>query len=74
LDAHDHAACWRIIALTYAFFGEVRMILNTEFALDFVSYMFSIRGRRLRLVFEAISAHSSMELAESIAVVPTQKL
>jgi len=78
----------RLTALTYAYLSAVRMSPNEGIDLDFVSYAVAIRGRRLKSVFEALAAHSAMELAESttqfdendqhpliesIAVVPTQE-
>ena len=55
----------RLTALPYSYLTAVRLDPSGTIELDFVGYAVSIRGKRLRVVFEALAGQSAMELAES---------
>ena len=60
-----HQRDGKLTALSYGYLTAVRLSASTNIEIDFVGYAVAIGGRRLRAVFEAISTHKALDLAES---------
>lgn len=52
-------------ALAYGYLTAVRLEAAQRIEIDFVNYMVSVSGRRLRMVFEALATYRALELAEA---------